>query len=640
MFALNWDWERSEAAANLSQRLGNSLCSGIGGTAAAGESLGISWAHRPPGRPTRARPSWRPALLPGDRLCIFNGFLDNAEELNRTLGAASTDPALLYAAAVERWGDEADLHLVGDYCAVLADVTKRTLRLARSPIVSQPLTYAVHETGVAVASVPRAIFAAGVPRTLNEARVVDAAMVNYSDHEASWFEGLRRVPMGSLVELAPGRPRRLVRYYDSDSIRTIAISDAEAIERTQALMAEGVRACLRGFSLPGANLSAGLDSSQVAVHALNALPPGQDLPTFTFTPEAGWDGRTEPAKLGNERPMVEAFAARHPRIRPHFTTNEGIDHDHRWSDFFHVMSGAPCGLRNMYVFHGIFADAAAAGCDVVLAAEWGNNAFSDKGQWAYPEYLRTGRWRQLIRALREIPGEPRPLAWRFIAQAVMPYVSDRLADRIRRMVIGSEHDTFALWQPFTADFRQRSGADARLEAAGFRIGRYQPRSAAHARRLLLRNDDGEGAEVRQAFEQLYGVRERDPLAYRPLVEFCWSLPTRMFVRDGQTRWLAKQTARGIMPEEQRANRLNGRWDSDWHLRVGRRRTEWLAELKRLDAHPRFKGMFDVPRLVAALENYPEQTETDFYKLSVLEFTIPHALLAARFINYVEGRNEA
>jgi len=309
MFALNWDWEEPGTASNMSQRLGNSLCSGIGGTAAAGESLGISWAHRPSGRATRARPSWRPALLPGDRLCIFNGFLDNAEELNRILGAASTDPALLYAAAVERWGDEADLPLVGDYCAALAHVPNRTLRLARSPIVSQPLTYAVHDDGVAVASVPRAIFAAGVPRTLNEARVVDAAMVNYSDHEASWFEGLARVPMGSLVELAPGRPRRLVRYYDPDSIRTIDISDEEAIERTRALMAEGVRACLKGFSSPGANLSAGLDSSQVAVHALDALPPDQELPTFTFTPEDGWDGRTEPAKLGNERPKVEAFAA-------------------------------------------------------------------------------------------------------------------------------------------------------------------------------------------------------------------------------------------------------------------------------------------------------------------------------------------
>ena len=85
--------------------------------------------------------------------------------------------------------------------------------------------------------------------------------------------------------------------------------------------------------------------------------------------------------------------------------------------------------------------------------------------------------------------------------------------------------------------------------------------------------DSRTANAYQAFEQMYGVAQRDPMAYRPFVEFCLGLPTNMFMRDGEMRWLAKEMAKGIMPEEQRLNRLNGRWDADWHLRIGRRRRD-------------------------------------------------------------------
>ena len=50
-------------------------------------------------------------------------------------------------------------------------------------------------------------------------------------------------------------------------------------------------------------------------------------------------------------------------------------------------------------------------------------------------------------------------------------------------------------------------------------------------------------------------------------------------------------------------------------------------------------MFDLPRLKAALQNLPEQTELDPQKYYTAEFAVPRALLAARFVNYVEGRNQ-
>jgi asparagine synthase (glutamine-hydrolysing) len=220
----------------------------------------------------------------------------------------------------------------------------------------------------------------------------------------------------------------------------------------------------------------------------------------------------------------------------------------------------------------------------------------------------------------------------------LPLLPNGLWRLARRAVFSDEQSAVDLMQPFTQEYRVASGANRRLKESGLVFERYQPWNARHARKLLLQNDDGEAAEVYQAFEQMYGVAQRDPMAYRPLVEFCWALPTRMFMRDGEMRWLAKQVANGMMPEEQRANRLNGRWDADWHLRIGRRRKDLIAELDRLGKDERFARMIDVPRLRTSLETWPERTDIDFQKYGEREFTVPRALLTTRFIKYVEGRN--
>ena len=493
---------------------------------------------------------------------------------------------------------------------------------------------------VAAASVPRALVAAGIERRLNEAHAADSALINFTDAEASWFEGISRVPLGSVVELKRGERRNLRKVYDLLSMPDVRMdSDADYIARASELLDEGIRACLAESRMPAATLSAGLDTPQVAVRALAALPVGQRLPTFTFHPEPGFDGRCEPGKLADERPMVEAFAAMHPGLEPHFTDNAGYEHDYRWNDFFHLMGGAPSGLCNMYVFHGLFAGASRRGCDMLLLAEWGNFTFSDKGDWGFVEYLLTGRWRQLWLALSRQPNQSKPLWWRFFARAILPLLPPRLWRLAMKLFQPGRRFLIDLMQPLSSNYRDISGVNQRLSDSGLLFERYQPWNRREAQRLLFQNNDSETAEVYQAFEQMYDIPQRDPLAYRPFVEFCFGLPVEMFMRDGTMRWLAKEMAKGIMPEEQRVNRLNGRWDSDWLLRIRRRRDDYLAEIDRLQEDERMAGMLDLPRMRQALEELPDQTELDPQRYFGAEFAVPRGLLTARFINYVEGRNQ-
>jgi asparagine synthase (glutamine-hydrolysing) len=293
----------------------------------------------------------------------------------------------------------------------------------------------------------------------------------------------------------------------------------------------------------------------------------------------------------------------------------------------------------MYLFHGLFAGAVKERCDLLLLAEWGNYTFSDKGDWGFVEYLLKGRWRQLWLSIARQQNQHKPFWWRFAARSLLALLPSPLWRLLLRVAQPGRHLLADLMQPLSASYRAESGADRRLADSGLIIDRYQPWNRRHAMRLLFQNNDAETAEVYQAFEQMYDLPQRDPLAYRPFVEFCFGLPVEMFLRDGTTRWLAKEMAKGIMPDEQRTNLLHGRWDSDWLLRIRRRRSDYLAEIDRLETDEGMAAMLDLPRMRAALHDLPDQTELDPQKYFGAELAVPRGLLTARFINYVEGRNQ-
>lgn len=642
MLALAWEWAFNPAAGtgNISKRLGASLCAGIGGHAGTADIDGIGFAYRSLRTNAARCRAWRPARLPNGKMAVFHGYFDNALALAAEMGTSVKEPAMLYGLAVERWGDEADRKIVGEYCTVIADPEKKQLRLSRSPLRAPPLCYFQDDRKAAVASVPRAIFAAGVERRLNYDRVADSALLNFTDAEASWFEEVFRVPAGTIVELRRGRDREVRRFYSLLDVPDVeAMSDADYMARAGELLDEGVKACIAGFSRPGVTLSGGLDSPQIAARLVKLLPSEARLPAFTFHPDAGYDGGVESWMVGDERPYVNRFAEMHPTIDPHFTANDGYGHDHRWNEFFHLMGGAPSGLCNMYVFHGLFAGAARERCDLLLVSDWGNHSFSDAGNWGFVEYLLTGRLRQLRLALSAHSGDGRSTAWRLLTKSLMPFLPAVLWRMARRVMMSGRVSLLDKIQPLDPNYRWASGAQQRLDESGLLLERAGPRSRRHARKLDVERGDFEVDEIYQAFEQMYGVAQRDPMAYRPFVEFCLGLPTKMFLRDGQTRWMAREMAKNILPEEQRLNRKNGRWGADWHLRMGRRRSEFLEELDRISRTEQLAAMIDVPRMRAALEDWPERTVTDRFRSYPIEMAVPRALLAARFINYIEGWNE-
>lgn len=588
-------------------------------------------------RPSRPSSSWKPFQGADGALVLFHGWIDNSAELAITLERSSGNWSALYAEAVARWGPRADARIVGTYCAIVVRADG-SIRLSRSPWAAPPLAYIVGENALMAASVPRALFAAGFPSELNRHRVLDSLMSNFRRDEEGWFEGVRRVPQGSIVELRP-QPH-VFRWYDPLALPKIRLErDEDYVEAASALLAEATSKALLHADHPGLKLSGGLDSPLIAAEVLRQTPKDQLVDTFTFVPHREWDGIVPPDLMGDERPFVEAFATMHPRLRPHYNDNPGGGFDTAEREMFIAMSGAPSHLINYQAYHGLWRQAREVGCDLLLHGEMGNSTFSADGRWSYREDLVRGNWIELYRTMRARRGDTRPL-WRKLASlSILPLLPARVVEAARglahpRRGIAQNSSSMLRHDAITRyDLIYRLGRDAEFRARQLFAGREEFLERTY------HDCDVEGQEIWQGFEQIYGLRQRDVAAYRPLIEFCAGLPTRQFVSNGQERWLAKRMACGEMPEAQRLNSRYGRFQVDWHARLTPRKAQLAAEARRIERHPWFGELIDIDRMCHLLEEWPDVTPWEMEEHYPRQGAIPRAIQAARFVNFVEGRND-
>lgn len=596
----------------------------------AGRTAAVSRNRNSPLHPARAR---------SGRIVLFNGWFDNLADLAHELAMPANDPAAVYGAAVDRWEDGADGRIIGQYCAIVAEPDAPKLRLSRSALTAPPLHYVVKDQAIAAASVPRALLALGLSDGLDQRKIVDVMFVNPCGREDIHL-GMFRVGVGEIVHLDPVN-ERVVQTFDALAIRPDAGGGPQDwVREADRLLRESCSRALAGSRQPGILLSGGLDSTNVAARALQFTPDGKRLKSFTFTPVVAWRDPDHPWFFGDERPAVEAFAAMHPALEPHFTDLAESDHNTDLDQLLLAIGTAPGGLGPSFGFRALYRMAQQQSCDVMLSADFGNFSFSQTGNWAFGEHFRKLRWVSLIRALKGELDPSRPLWRRFISRSLIPHLPDRWWRRWRGwrdQLPTSDNLLIGLVKP---EALARHGAWARAAAAGVLYERDQ---YAWRRDLLadqFRRGDAESGDLLQGFEQVYGIRTRDVAAYRPLVEFCLSLPTDAFIQNGEQRWLARALGRGMIPESIRTERRIGFQQADWHERLTPRRDQLRAEIGSARALPELAELLDFDRMDALLDDWPGQPSLDVDTFAQHSVGLMRAMAMARFVRFATGRNAA
>lgn len=587
----------------------------------------------------------QPLVAGGGRfVLVCDVRLDNRSELAAELGwsaervrvSADADYVL---ASWEKWQDACLDKLIGDWAMAVWDAQERTITLARDAMGQRPLFYHARNGRFAFASMAKGLHALdGIPIAPDLDSVCDYLATAPMRGPGSFFAHVSRVePGGEVVLYADGRLEAR-RWHDWGRIAERVVNDdSTCIEEFRAIFDRAVADRLRSIGAVASHLSSGFDSTAVVVTAAEMLAAkGKRLAAFTHVPHQGWQTENANGRSIDEGPVAAATAARFSNI-DHVLVDSGerqIGADLDAS--FYYCEFPVLNICNQVWSNEINRLARAAGATVILSAGAGNMTISQVGLERLHELVGAGRVFTWLREAVLLRRNRQMGVSGILFQTFGPWIPQRFADLLRRILGKSVWalPQFSALNPKraeTEEFRQH-----------LRDLQFDPSFAPwHSlRRItefgLTRLDIV--CLLSKGDLAAYGVDHRNPVFDRRLVEFTLSLPSRMWLRDGQMKWLYRRAFHGRVPDEVMHQKKKGYQGADWPERLRRSAPSIALSVKMCGDDPTVQSLVDLPLLNACAKNISSAKFTAKESLWFYRIKLLRGLSVAHFLRKASHRN--
>ncbi|MXP63763.1 asparagine synthase (glutamine-hydrolyzing) [Roseomonas sp. M0104] len=250
-------------------------------------------------------------LFTGPAALVGNGEVYNYRELRTehllscSTGSDCEPPLHLFRRDGLAFADT----LRGMYAFAIHDRAQRELVLARDPFGIKPLYTAEVAGGIAFASEPQALIAAGLvaPRVRAEARS-ELLQMQFTTGAETIFEGIRRVLPGESIAIAEGKVLERRRREALPEGGPVPASEEEALARFEAAFRDSVDLHQRSDVPYGMFLSGGTDSAAV----LAMMARLNESPVRAFT--AGFDLPGAADERERAAALARVAGARHETI--------------------------------------------------------------------------------------------------------------------------------------------------------------------------------------------------------------------------------------------------------------------------------------------------------------------------------------
>lgn len=484
----------------------------------------------------------------------YNGEIYNHMALRAELEKIGAAPAWrghsdteTLLAAIEAWGPEETFkRSVGMFALALFDRADRSLWLARDRIGEKPLYYGWQGEAFLFGSELRALAAHPAFNAAVD-RGALALMLRYSyvPSPYSIHAGIRKLPAGHFLHLrAHEREVEPVPYWSLASVAEAGIahpfagSDNEAIDMLEQRLGSAVRGQMEADVPLGALLSGGIDST--AVVALMQASSSRAIRTFTI----GFEDRDYDEAM-HAKAVANHLGTAHTELR--LTGSDVVSmvssmaevYDEPFADSSQLPTHLVMKLARQHV-------------TVALSGDGGDELFG-----GYTQYLNAPRiWRRrygLPHPVRKLLGAGMAAlpanAINRIGRPLGRFTGGELAgDKIRS--IGNRlrgfRDFNDLYQSRISQWTECGGLVREASAPSTLFddrGRW-PAIADHASRMMAMDGltylpDDILVKVDRA-SMAVSLETRAPMLDRDVVEFAWSLPAHMKLRDGQGKWLLRR----------------------------------------------------------------------------------------------------
>ncbi|OFW03809.1 MAG: asparagine synthase (glutamine-hydrolyzing) [Acidobacteria bacterium RIFCSPLOWO2_02_FULL_68_18] len=468
---------------------------------------------------------------------VFNGEIYNYRELRRalqgrghTLGTASDTETIVHL--YEDYGPRCVDHLRGMFALAIWDGPRRQLLLARDRLGIKPLYYAERDGELLFASELKPILQIDrAGRSLSWEAVGHLFTFLATPPAQSIVAGISKLEPARVAIARAGRPLDIMRYWDVAFEPDETATEAGLVERLRDLLTETVTLHQVSDVPVGAFLSGGIDSS--AIVALMAAPAAGRLKTFSIGfAEAGFD------ELAHARAVAAQFGTDHYDlvVRPDVVR---IVEDLTWylDEPFGDTSAIPTYMVSKL---------AAEHVTVVLSGDGGDELFA-----GYDKYVVEGK----ERAYDRLPGPVKTLAGAI--GSMMPH-GMRGRRFLRHLALDGPSRYLDASTLFHADEMPSLFQRDALE----QVARHDPLASGLSELGHAAHDWLSAVQYRDLHHYLpldiltkvdrmtmaHSLEARPPLLDHRLVEFAATIPARLRLRGGTTKYLFKQAMRGILPD--------------------------------------------------------------------------------------------
>lgn len=476
---------------------------------------------------------------------IHNGEIYNYIELRDDLKSKGfhfhtrTDTEVI-PAAYDYYGPDCLRHFDGMFAFAIWDRKERRLFLARDRFGEKPLFIYQDETQFLFASEMKALWAAGIPKTLNPPMLFNFITLGYTQNPANpaetFYKDITRLPARSYIRYdAATRVTEVHQYWDPLSSSTnseggqsaiAATPESEIVEEFDSLMAESVRRRLRSDVAIGASLSGGLDSSAIVSYILEQPDRPASLPTFSAV---------FPGFEKDETPFVRQVT-RHFNLTNVSTTPTAAD---LLQDFDRLAAQQeePFQSASIYAQYRVYALAKTTGIKVLFDGQGADELLA-----GYPKYF-AWYWRELYR------NDPKTLATEL---AAVQHPGARQEWSWKQRLAATWPDLAGTIQRRSRISRQRANRDLSkdfVNTAG--ISYYDLPPVTQLNNALYYNALTNGLQELLRYadrnSMAHGVEIRLPFLDHRLAEFLFALPAKFKIRDGWTKWLLRINREWALP---------------------------------------------------------------------------------------------
>lgn len=566
-----------------------------------------------------------------------DAIIDNREELFKIFNitmVSCTDmsDSELIIMAYEKWGQDSPKYLVGDFAFAIWDEKKKELFCARDHVGKRTFYYSYLNNIFSFCTIIKPLFVTYNKNIeLNERWITDFLALRGIMHESECnetvYKEIFQLPPAHTIILNEHGLKKNLYWNPIECIKPLKLkSDKEYEEEFRKVFFEAVHCRLRSNSDIGIMLSGGMDSGSVACVAAKKLSEeGKWLKAFSSVPMVEFQDKTSDYYVSDESEYIEAVKNHVGNIDVTYCRSEG-KHSLKDIDWFlNVLEQPYKTIENTFWSNEIAKVASVAGCKVLLDGQYGNSTIS------YGDFmihaLTLYRSRKIITLAKEIKGTSRLYkvhpyrVSKVIAKVVVPY-------KLRKFISDKRNKTYDRFDksPINVELINKWNVETRFDEKqlNLKTPRYLDLYETHSLIVNPLAFSHIGA-IETKVSLAHGIIKRDPTRDKRVIEFCLSLPSDQFVRDGQERYLIHRYMEGILPDKVRLNiSTRGLQSADWIQRIV---PKWNSmcdtlEMNLNDSEIKYYVNVDkIKKELSSMRDFPNENKAHEVRMIIITFVL-------------------